>query len=68
MHIYSSINAYKVEGTMTNRTTSNRIWAGKGWKANKLKHAAIKINELPVPPKGNGLISKKKLWQRDYRY
>ena len=53
---------------MTNRTTSNRIWAGKGWKANKLKHAAIKINELPVPPKGNGLISKKKLWQRDYRY
>ena len=33
----------------------------KGWTANKLKRTAIKINELPVPPKGIGLISKKKI-------
>ena len=36
------LNAYKVDGTI------------KGWKANKLTRTAIKINELPVPPKGIG--------------
>ena len=41
IYIYiHDLNAYKVDGTI------------KGWKANKLKRTAIKINELPVPPKG----------------